>query len=135
MNVPTTIDAGAWLGKYLEGANGDTDLARSMLGAFAEAIMSAQASMQCNAAYGERTSDRENSRNGYRTRPWDTRVGTIELNVPKLRRGVYNPEVLLQPTPARRAGARGGDLPGLRRGSLHSTRRRPRQSHGHRRDE
>ena len=39
MNVPTTIDAGAWLGKYLEGANGDTDLvARAMLGAFAEAI-------------------------------------------------------------------------------------------------
>ena len=41
--------------------------------------------MQCNAAYGERTAERENSRNGYRTRPWDTRVGTIELNVPKLR--------------------------------------------------
>ena len=34
MNVPTTIDAGAWLGKCLEGANGDTDLARSMRGAF-----------------------------------------------------------------------------------------------------
>ena len=97
MNVPTTIDAGAWLSKYLEGANGDTDLARSMLGAFAEAIMSAQASMQCNAAYGERTTERENSRNGYRTRPWDTRVGTIELSVPKLRRGVYSPEVLLSP--------------------------------------
>ena len=77
MNVPTTIDAGAWLGKYLEGAHGDTDLARAMLGAFAEAIMSAQASMQCNAAYGERSPERENSRNGYRTRPWDTRVGTI----------------------------------------------------------
>ena len=97
MNVPTTIDAGAWLGKYLEGANGDTDLARSMLGAFAEAIMSAQASMPCNAGYAERTPERENSRNGYRTRPWDTRVGTIELNVPKLRRGVYSPEVLLNP--------------------------------------
>ena len=97
MNVPTTIDAGAWLSKYLEGANGDTDLARSMLGAFAEAIMSAQASMQCNAGYGERTIERENSRNGYRTRSWDTRVGTIELNVPKLRRGVYSPEVLLSP--------------------------------------
>lgn len=46
MNVPTTIDADAWLSKYLEGANGDIDLARSMLGAFAEAIMSAQVSMQ-----------------------------------------------------------------------------------------
>ena len=38
MNVPTAIDAGAWLSKYLEGANGDTDPARSMLGAFVEAI-------------------------------------------------------------------------------------------------
>ena len=58
MNVPTTIDASAWLGKYLEGANGDTDLARSMLAAFAEALMSAEASMQCNAAYGERSPER-----------------------------------------------------------------------------
>ena len=68
-----------------------------MLSAFAEALMSAQASMQCGAAYGERTEERENSRNGYRIRPWDTRVGTIDLAVPKLRRGVYSPEFLLQP--------------------------------------
>ena len=135
MNVPTTIDAGAWLGKYLEGADGDTDLARSMLGAFAEAIMSAQASMQCNAGYGERTTERENSRNGYRTRPWDTRVGTIELNVPKLRRGVSRPRGAAQPTPTLRTGAGGGDLPGLRRRGLHAARRRPRQGHGHRGDE
>ena len=97
MTVPTTIDAAAWLSKYLEGADGDTDLPRAMLAAFAEALMSAQASMQCNAAYGERTDERENSRNGYRMRPWDTRVGTIDLAVPKLRRGVYSPEFLLQP--------------------------------------
>ena len=58
-----------------------------MLAAFAEALMSAQASMQCGAGYGERSEERENSRNGYRRRPWDTRVGTIELAVPKLRRG------------------------------------------------
>ncbi len=98
MTVPTTIDASVWLGKYLEGADGDTDLARAMLQAFAEALMSAQASMQCNAGYGERTDERENSRNGYRFRPWDTRVGTIEqLAVPKLRQGVYSPEFLLRP--------------------------------------
>ena len=101
MTAPTTIDAHAWLGKYLAGADGDGDLPRAMLQAFAEAVMSAQASMQCNAAYGERTDERENSRNGYRTRPWDTRVGTIEIEVPKLRRGVYSPEFLL--TPRRRA--------------------------------
>ena len=97
MNVPTTIDAAAWLGKYLEGADGDQDLARAMIAAFAEALMSAQASMQCGAAYGERTDERENYRNGYRMRPWDTRVGSVDLSVPKLRRGVYSPEFLLQP--------------------------------------
>jgi transposase-like protein len=97
VNVPTTIDAAAWLGKYLEGADGDQDLARAMLAAFAEALMSAQASMQCNASYGERTDERENSRNGYRMRPWDTRVGSVDLAVPKLRQGVYSPEFLLQP--------------------------------------
>jgi transposase-like protein len=97
VNVPTTIDAAAWLGKYLEGADGDQDLARSMLAAFAEALMSAQASMQCGAAYGERSDERENSRNGYRMRPWDTRVGSVDLAVPKLRQGVYSPEFLLQP--------------------------------------
>ena len=97
MNVTPTIDAGAWLSKYLEGADGDQDLARSMLAAFAEALMSAQASMQCGAAYGERTEERENSRNGYRMRPWDTRVGSVDLAIPKLRHGVYSPEFLLQP--------------------------------------
>jgi putative transposase len=97
VTVPTTIDAGAWLGKYLEGDDVDQDLPRVMLAAFAEALMSAQASMQCGAGYNERTDERENSRNGYRTRPWDTRVGTIKLAVPKLRQGVYSPEFLLQP--------------------------------------
>jgi putative transposase len=97
VTVIPTIDAGAWLGKFLDGEDADQDLPRAMLAAFAEALMSAQASMQCGAAYGERTEERENSRNGYRKRPWDTRVGTINLAVPKLRSGVYSPEFLLQP--------------------------------------
>jgi putative transposase len=101
MTVPSTIDAAGWLGKYLEAEDADLDLPRAMLQAFAEALMSAQASAQCGAAYGERSGERENSRNGYRHRPWDTRVGTIELAVPKLRAGVYTPEFLL--TPRRRA--------------------------------
>jgi transposase-like protein len=101
VSVPTTIDPSAWLSKYLEGDDGDSDLARAMLKSFAEVLMSAQASMQCGAGYGERTEERENSRNGYRQRPWDTRVGTIDLSVPKLRQGVYSPEFLY--TPRRRA--------------------------------
>jgi len=67
-------------------------LLRAVLKSFAEALMSAHASMQCNAAYGERTDERTNARNGYRLRPWDTQAGTIEdLAVPKLRRGVSAP--------------------------------------------
>jgi putative transposase len=63
MTAPTTIDAAGWLGKYLEARDADLDLPRAMLQAFAEALMSAQ----CGAAYGERSSERENSRNGYGT--------------------------------------------------------------------
>lgn len=97
MTVPTTIDARAWLSNYLTGEDGDSDLARELLKTFAEALMSAQASMQCDAAYGERTEERTNSRNGYRVRPWDTRVGTIDLAIPKLREGSYRPDWLLVP--------------------------------------
>ena len=96
MTVPTTIDAAGWLRNYLESDNGDTDLARDMLAAFAEALMSAQASSQCLAGYGERSEERINSRNGYRHRDWDTRVGTIDLAVPKLREGTYYPTWLLE---------------------------------------
>ena len=49
MTVPSTIDAAGWLRNHLEGDDGDADLARSMLAAFAEALMSAEASMQCQA--------------------------------------------------------------------------------------
>jgi transposase-like protein len=64
---------------------------------FAEALMSADADAVCGAGYGERTPERVNRRNGYRERDWDTRVGLIELAVPKLREGSYFPDWLLQP--------------------------------------
>ncbi len=95
MTVPTTIDATGWLRNHLEGDDADTDLARSMLQAFAEALMSAEASMQCQAGYREHSAERVNSRNGYRERRWDTRVGSIDLAVPKLREGSYYPAWLL----------------------------------------
>jgi putative transposase len=97
VTVPTTIDAAGWLSKHLEGDDGDVDLARAMLQAFAQTLMSAQASAQCGAALGERSEERVNSRNGYRNRDWDTRVGTIDLAVPKLREGTYYPDWLLVP--------------------------------------
>lgn len=96
MTVPTTIDAAGWLRNYLEADDGDHDLAREMLATFAQALMSAQASSQCLAGYNERSDDRVNSRNGYRHRDWDTRVGTIDLAIPKLREGTYYPAWLLE---------------------------------------
>jgi putative transposase len=93
--VESTMDVSAWLGKQLQQAS--PDLLRMMLKDFAEALMSAEADALCGAGYGERSPERVNRRNGYRERPWDTRVGTIELGLPKLREGAYFPDWLLQP--------------------------------------
>src|SRR5215207_1892686 len=74
----------------------EPDLLRSMLTAFVQALMSADADAQCGAEYGSRGPDRTNRRNGYRHREWDTRAGTIELAIPKLREGSYFPDWLLE---------------------------------------
>lgn len=92
--VKDTMDAVGWLRKQLEG--GDADLLREMVEAFAETLMGAEADALCNAAFGERTAERTNSRNGYRSRRWDTRVGSIDLEIPKLRSGSYFPTWLLE---------------------------------------
>ena len=57
--------------------------------------MSAEADALCGAAYGERSDERTNQRNGYRARDWDTRAGTVQLAIPKLRHGSYVPDWLL----------------------------------------
>jgi putative transposase len=93
--VETTMELSGWLRKQLEGAS--PDLLRAMVQDFAEALMGAEADALCGAGYGERTPERINRRNGYRARDWDTRVGSIELAVPKLRAGSYFPDWLLQP--------------------------------------
>ena len=93
--VANTMDAASWLRKQLEDA--DPDLLRAMVKEMAEALMSADADAVCGAGYGERSPERVNRRNGYRERDWDTRVGSIELAVPKLREGSYFPDWLLQP--------------------------------------
>ncbi len=95
MEVPNTMDAVAWLRKHLDDA--DPDLLRSMVKAFADQLMSAEASAMCNAGYGEVTASRVNSRNGYRSRDFDTRAGTLELAIPKLRTGSYFPDWLIVP--------------------------------------
>jgi transposase-like protein len=72
------------------------DLLRAMVQTFAEALMGADADALCGAPYGQPSADRVNYRNGYRQRRWDTRAGTIDLAIPKLRAGSYFPEWLLE---------------------------------------
>lgn len=72
------------------------DLLREMVSAFVQTLMSAEAGAACGAGYGERSDERTNSRNGYRHRDFDTRVGTIDLAIPKLRQGSYFPDWLLE---------------------------------------
>jgi putative transposase len=62
-----------------------------MIREFAQRMMDADVEVRCNAGYGEVTPDRMNSRNGYRRRERDTRAGTVELAIPKLRSGSYFP--------------------------------------------
>ena len=74
-----------------------------MIRAFAQKMMDAEVETACGAGYGEVSPNRVNSRNGYRPREWDTRAGTVELAVPKLRHGSYFPSFLEHR--AARAGA------------------------------
>jgi putative transposase len=87
MAAGPSIDVSGWLEEQL--AQASPDLLRSMVQTFAEALMGAEADAVCGAAYGERSSERANIRNGYRRRGWDTRAGSIDLAIPKLRQGSY----------------------------------------------
>ena len=94
MTATPSIELPAWMAEQLSQAS--PDLLRQMVQIFAEALMSADADAVCGAAYGQRSPDRRNTRNGYRWRGWDTRAGSIELAVPKLRQGSYFPDWLLE---------------------------------------
>ncbi len=72
----------------------DADLVREMLGFAAERLMEAEVQVRTGAAHGERDPARLAQRNGYRARAWDTRVGRIDLEIPRLRRGSYLPSFL-----------------------------------------
>ena len=76
------------------GMDGDVDFLREALRVLVEGIMDAEVSARTGAEYGERSPERVTQRNGYRSRAWDTRVGTMELHTPKLREGSYFPSLL-----------------------------------------
>jgi hypothetical protein len=78
--VASTMDLVGWLRKHLEAA--DTDLLREMVLGFVQALMGAEADALCGAGHGKRSPERVNQRNGYRPRRLDTRVGTLDLEIP-----------------------------------------------------
>ncbi len=80
------------LGKILESEH--ADLLREGVALVVGEVMELEASERAGAARYERSAERSTYRNGYRPREWDTRVGTIELAIPKLRRGSYLPSFL-----------------------------------------
>jgi putative transposase len=90
----TSVDLARLAGDNLEQAS--PDLLRAMVKAFAEALMGAAADGACGAPYGQVSEERVNRRNGYRGRRWDTRAGTIELAIPRLRQGSSFPDWLLE---------------------------------------
>lgn len=89
-----TLEAGEFLHEQL--AQASPDLMRGLLTTFVNALLGAEADAVCGAAYASRAPERVNSRNGYRHRDLDTRMGTIDVAIPKLRTGTYFPEWLLE---------------------------------------
>src|SRR5271170_2037501 len=72
------------------------DVLRELLATFIHTLLGAEADALCGAGYGERSSERTNQRNGYRQRQFDTRAGSLDLAIPKLRHGSYFPDWLLE---------------------------------------
>jgi len=76
--------------------NADADFVREMIGFAAQRLMELEVEAKTGAGHGQRSPDRKVQRNGYRDRIWETRAGTVELHIPKLRKGSYFP-VFLEP--------------------------------------
>jgi putative transposase len=94
MTVSPSIDPARLLEEQL--AQASPDLLRQMLQVFINTLLGAEADAVCGAAYGTVSPERVNQRNGYRHRDFDTRAGTLDVAIPKLREGNYFPEWLLE---------------------------------------
>jgi putative transposase len=94
MTAVPSIDPARFLEEQL--AQASPDLLRELLTSFINTLLSTEADAVCGAAYGQPSPGRVNIRNGYRHRDLDTRVGTIDVAIPKLRTGTYFPEWLLE---------------------------------------
>ena len=94
MTAPHIVDPARLLGQALGDAS--PDLMRHLLATMINALLSAEADAVCGAEWGQPSPDRVSQRNGYRHRELDTRTGTIDVAIPKLRTGSYFPEWLLE---------------------------------------
>ncbi|MCA1695610.1 MAG: IS256 family transposase [Actinobacteria bacterium] len=94
MTAPHSLNPARLLDQALFDAS--PDLMRHLLSTVINALLSAEANAVCGAEYGQASPDRVNSRNGYRHRELDTRTGTLDVAIPKLREGSYFPEWLLE---------------------------------------
>jgi putative transposase len=88
----TSMDLTSFVGKLLK--EDDSDILRDGIKALAQMIMDVEVSSKIGAGPYERSETRTAYRNGYRTRAWDTRVGTVELKIPKVTAGTYFPSLL-----------------------------------------
>ncbi len=94
MAAAPSLDPARLLHEQLEQAS--PDLLRQLLATFIDALMSAEADAVCGASYGQSSPERVNQRNGYRHRDFDTRAGTLDVAIPKLRAGSSLPDWLLE---------------------------------------
>ena len=94
MTAPHIVDPEGLLSQALTEAS--PDLMRDLLQTMINALLSADADNFCGSEYGAPSADRLAQRNGYRTRPLDTRVGTLDVKIPKRRQGTYFPDWLLE---------------------------------------
>ena len=80
--------------KALLSETADHQILAEMLGFVADRLMALDVDQLCGAGAHERRAERVNQRNGYRERRWETRAGTVDVQIPKLRKGSYFPEFL-----------------------------------------
>ena len=93
--VKERVGSLAWLHRQLEAA--DEDLLREIFKRMVEMLVGTEVDNICGVPYRKSSAERLNRGNSYRERRWDTRVGTIDLAIPRLRQGSYFPDWLLEP--------------------------------------